>query len=425
MPINVIQPLAYTFPVLSLPVADSTYFIYRIQLSIISHEIVTQLYCAATIKLKKWADVQEAISQIDRRLEVWRSNLPAEFGINFNIWDKPPKNEPYLLQRIGLAMLFNSARMILFRPCLCRFDGRTRKQSQKSMGFNQDAVETCVRSARTMICLLSWSSLGGPPDPAKLYAISPWWSTLHYLCEALSVLMLEMAFQAQHLPTEGAEILADAKKGLEWLRMMAGRSISAYKAWETFDTLIRLVAPMIRWSVFDIPLNQPPKPLGYQRFSAPPPSHLNPDPNQQDLSEGNLEQFQASQQWNPTLSEGFYSSNSGYGSLGYPQGGNEQIIRNPLDYNAAVERFSSIGGVHGHYDDPWQHMFVNNGGAGHGDMMQMQGQLGLSGQGLGYNVGFTGYEGYGTETQFTSENEGREEGQGEDRRKFETRHFGF
>jgi hypothetical protein len=419
MPINVIQPLAYTFPVLSLPVSDSTYFIYRIQLSIISHEIVTQLYCAATIKLKKWADVQEAISQIDRRLQVWRSNLPAEFGINFNIWDKPPKDEPYLLQRIGLAMLFNSARMILFRPCLCRFDGRTQKQSQKSMGFNQDAVETCVRSARTMISLLSWSSLGGPASPAKLYAISPWWSTLHYLCEALSVLMLEMAFQAQHLPAQGAEILADAKRGLDWLRMMAGRSISAYKAWETFDILIRLVAPMIRWSVFDLPINRPPEPLGYRHFSPPSQTPLIPNPTQQDLSEGSLEQFQASQQWNPTLSEGFYTPGAGYGSLGYIQGGN------PLDYSAAVERFSSIGGVHGHYDDPWQHMFVNNGGAGHGDMMQVQGQLGTSGSGLGYNAVFTGFEGYGNETQFTSENEGREEGEDEDRREFERRHFGF
>jgi hypothetical protein len=412
MPISVTQPLAYTFPALSLPVTDSTYFIYRIQLSILSHEIVTQLYCAATIKLKKWADVQEAISQIDRRLLSWRSSLPSQFGINFDIWDKPPRDEPYLFQRIGLAMLFNSARMILFRPCLCRFDGRTQKQSEKSMSFNQEAVEICVRSARKMVSLLSWSSFGAPARSETLYAITPWWSTLHYLCEALSVLMLEMAFQAQHLPNEGAEILADANKGVRWLWMMAGQSISAYKAWETFDSLIRLVAPMIHWSVYDLP-ERPAPPPGYRRLGADPHPLLSSGPNQQNLSEANLQQFQESQQW-PTQNEGFYApgTGTGYGGLSYTYAGN------PLDYNAAVERFSSIRSVHGHYDDPWQHMFMNNGGNGHGDMMQ--GQLAH-----GYNTGFSGYEGYGTEGQFAREGAGREEGQSHDQSQVERRDFGF
>src|SRR5437899_1402030 len=44
MPTGYPQPLVYTFPVMALPLTSSTYFIYRIQLSIVSHEIVTQLY---------------------------------------------------------------------------------------------------------------------------------------------------------------------------------------------------------------------------------------------------------------------------------------------------------------------------------------------------------------------------------------------
>lgn len=109
---------------------------------------------------------------------------------------------------IHLSSSFHSARMILCRPCLCRFEGRILKQSTKSEDFNQQAVSTCVHSARTMISLLSWTA----SPIQRIYFIPPWWHTLHYLCEALSALTLEMAYQAHHLPEEAAEILPTPKK---------------------------------------------------------------------------------------------------------------------------------------------------------------------------------------------------------------------
>jgi hypothetical protein len=175
--------------------------------------------------------------------------------------------DPHIPQRLGLAILFHSARMILCRPCLCRFEGRILNQSTKSKDFNQQAVSTCVHSARTMISLLSWTA----SPIQRIYSIPPWWHTLHYLCEALSTLTLEMAYQAHHLPEEAAEILSDAKKGILWLRDMAETSVSARKALEIFDCLIRLVAPMISCSVCDMP-SEAPIPPGYnwRRFSTPP-----------------------------------------------------------------------------------------------------------------------------------------------------------
>lgn len=92
--------------------------------------------------------------------------------------------DPHIPQRLGLAILFHSARMILCRPCLCRFEGRILNQSTKSKDFNQQAVSTCVHSARTMISLLSWTA----SPIQRIYSIPPWWHTLHYLCEALSAL---------------------------------------------------------------------------------------------------------------------------------------------------------------------------------------------------------------------------------------------
>jgi hypothetical protein len=361
MPTGISQPLAYTFPVLSLPVTSSTYFIYRIELSIVSHEIVTQLYCAATIK-SRWSNVQDSMQRIDRRLVAWRDKLPSEFDITFeDSWTAPDWTDPNILSRMGLAMQFSSARMILFRACLCRFEGRLKHQPESSKDFNQEAVETCIRSARKMISLLSWSA----SSSEKLYAISPWWNTLHYICEALSVLMLELAFKATHMPDEAAYLLDDAKKGIRWLAMMAEQSVSARKAWEIFDSLIRLVAPMIRWSVFDLPI-QAPVPPGYnwRRFNAPPftspppPSQPQPEPPppQQQLSESNLQQYSAAQ---PAATTGWPGSQS-FSFAPQPSFAPAHAFEqasNPLDHSTALQRFSHIGQVHGHYDDPWEHFF--------------------------------------------------------------------
>ncbi len=303
---------------------------------------MTQVYCAATIK-SKWTEVQATIRRIDQSLLEWRKCLPSEFSIDFDMWDEQDWQDKHVLARMGLAMQFCSSRIILFRPCLCRFEGRSKEQSERSKDFNQEAVELCVRSAREMISLLS--PIAG--NVQNLYAVTPWWNALHHICEALSVLMLEMAFRSQHVPQETAFILEDAKKGVRWLSMMAEQSVSARKAWEIFDRLIRLVAPRINWSVYDLPTDAP-VPLGYNlhRFSH--------------LSGTNLNEYQpqpmqvASSNWQEQPPDFGYGQ--GYGTnFGQPTAAD--VAANPLDHTAAIQRFESISQLHGHYDDPWQHMF--------------------------------------------------------------------
>ena len=371
-----VQPLAYMFPMLQLQITTSTYFIYRTQLSIISHEIVTQLYCASTIK-EKWSNVQDIICGIDYRLEAWKENLPVEFNVDFDTVNEPDWNDPWLLQRTGLAMLFNSSRMILFRPCLCRFEGRIKNQSESSQNISQNAVVECILSARKMISLLAWSATSNE----KIYTIPPWWNILNNLCEALSVLMLEMAFQSQHMPRESTHIMEDARKGVNWLAMMSGQSISARKAWEIFDKLIRLVAPVIHPSILDMP-TEAPIPSGYQcrpgmtygsqkGFQSQTPLQRQ---HPVDLTEGHLRQFQNTQPivsmpaapqppyWTPPQ----HASTSFQPFTGTYDQGYSGMFGNPLDYSEALSRFSNIGAVHGLYDDPWMHMFSEDGGGGEG-----------------------------------------------------------
>lgn len=366
------RSLTYSFSMAILPLTSSTYFIYRTQLSIISHQVFTRLYSATTAKAK-WSDIQDTMREIDQRLQTWQESLPKELDVNFEAFTSLDWDDPHLIQRTGLAILLMNTRMILFRPCLCRFGQRLQHNSEKSKNFNHDAAEACIRSARRMISLLSWSAT----NPDKLYTITPWWTTLHYLCESLSVLMLEMAFRSQHVPNDAAYILDDAKKGVRWLSMMAERSISARKAWEIFDKLIRLVAPLIHWSVFDVP-TEAPAPPGYnwrrshKSHQMLPPSSSVPQANQpqvqnpppEPLSQVNVQQHQSAQL--PMMSPGSitaawatqppsfqpFSGQEGQEQYGY--------LENPLDQTEALNRFSMMSQLHGSFDEPWLHMLESS-----------------------------------------------------------------
>jgi hypothetical protein len=229
-----------------LPVTTSTYFIHRTLLSIITQEVLTRLYCATTAKTK-WIDVQNSIRHIDSKLLEWVRNLPPELDFLTQI-----ESTEYRLERMGLGMHYSSTRMILHQSCLRCFEGRIRRESKMSKDFNRLAAGTCIESARDIIRYLPDS-----PDPSKAYSETPWWSLLHYLCQAASVLMLEIAFRAEHAPTIAEEILRDAKKIVMWLRAMSAESIAARKSWVIFDALLREVAPKIGGDTNDIPREAP------------------------------------------------------------------------------------------------------------------------------------------------------------------------
>jgi hypothetical protein len=236
---------AFTLPITKLEFTSSTYFIYRTQLAIISHEIFSKLYSASSIKFK-WNEIQITIGALDTRLSEWKDSLPDELKFGAN------SIKEYEYERIGLEMYFYSSRMSLFRLCLCDFAGRIPNESNHSKMFNQDAVKNCIESARAVLKLF--------PDhlvPAKIYEIKPWWTILHHLCEAASVLMLEMSYRAEHVPAQVEEIVKDAKKAVRWLHALSAESIAARKGWEIFYPLLCDVAGQVGCDTDDLDSDAP------------------------------------------------------------------------------------------------------------------------------------------------------------------------
>ena len=91
------------------------------------------------------------------------------------------------------------------------------------------------------------------PDIAQAYRILPWWSLIHYMCQAAAVLILELCLAAQHCPWRVDEILDGLKKAVAYLRMMSRASLSAYKAWRVCRQLMANSALRLGIDTTDIP----------------------------------------------------------------------------------------------------------------------------------------------------------------------------
>lgn len=321
----------------------------------------------------EWADVQDTIRHIDQQLLGWKNTLPEQFNIDFDMWNVPNWEDQNTLDRSALAMQFFSSRIKLFRPYLCHFEARIRCLSKRSNGFDQVAVDMCLKSARKMINILSAPA----SSTDTLYAVTAWWDILHYVCEAISVLLIEVAFQLQYDPEQTTYTLEDAKKGVRWLSMMSEQSVSARKAWEIFDRLIR---PMASWPMFDLPVAAP-IPPGYRV-------------RQRDVDMDSYQQGEPPwQQHEFSFNQDFVGA---FGGIHDANTGARELVPNPLDHATALQNFETIVQAHGQYDEPWQHMFgfPRGGqdvhgpeGGQHGRVVSSESQSQIQG---GFDAGFGG-----------------------------------
>ena len=233
-----------TSPTYALPIPpdSSVYFLYRSQLFRLIHFVLADLYNVEALH-GSWADTQKSIEKHTDTLKRWQSTLPAVYDFS-----TPNTEQVYLRERLGLGMLFWSNMTLIGRPCLCRMEGAIPNESRASRDFNRRTAAHCVHAACEFLQLLP-----DEPDPVALYRIAPWWAFLHYLSQAASVILLELAFRVAHVPDEAPKMLLHAKKAVKWLRSLATESLAADRAWHLMDGLLRRVAPRVGGDVSDMP----------------------------------------------------------------------------------------------------------------------------------------------------------------------------
>ncbi|KAI9751894.1 MAG: hypothetical protein M4579_005851 [Chaenotheca gracillima] len=211
---------------------SATYFIFRTRMNIMIHHIVNDLYSAATVQ-NTWAEVQQFIAENEAEIEQWLTELPPAF--NFTTHEP---QESFARERTELGLLYWSSRLLLNRPCLCRFENKIPDESQRSKDFNRDAAGVCVGSARSLLSLLP-----DDHDPLTFYHLCPWWAMLHYLMQSVVILVIELKMETTHIPDGRRSILVDIRKVLRWLRSMATVDPAAKRGCKSLEKLLRSVEP--------------------------------------------------------------------------------------------------------------------------------------------------------------------------------------
>ena len=249
---SALNPVTMSWPVSqgqnqAYPLCNAMAFQFYIKLSTLTNEVLNRLYCVGRVS-ESWAQVQATISYLNAKLENWRQDLPPPFDFT-----KRQRDQKFATQRLNLGFSYYSTMTIINRPCLCRVDRKIPDESDKAKVFDRETAATCVHAARSVLNLLP-----NVPNVIGLYRMGPWWCLVHNLMQAAVVLMLELSFRADHMPTEVEEIFDSARKALDWLRSMSSHDEAARRASLLCNELLRQVAPKVGRTPDEVPSFQSP-----------------------------------------------------------------------------------------------------------------------------------------------------------------------
>lgn len=223
----------------SLPPCVSLHFLQLTSLNTIAKRMTVKLYSPEALQ-SPWASTQFAIQSLMLEIDSWFMNLPSAYDFTSTQTSQCP-----LGQRMGLAFLFYSTKIGITRPCLCRLDPSP-AEGDKTHEFCSKTAAECVESACHMLTLFP-----DTPDAALLHRISPWWCTLHYLMQAATILLLELAYRAQHVPEKAIMVSKAAKKALDWLSTLSKSNMASERAWKLCNGFLRRLVPHVGIDVDD------------------------------------------------------------------------------------------------------------------------------------------------------------------------------
>jgi hypothetical protein len=197
-------------------------------------EALADLYSPSTVNIS-WARLQRSVSDLDTKLNQWRSDLNPGLLV-------PPNQKAAGLhppsERMYLNLRFFGASMLINRPCLCdvhELNAAIPSQSEASRRIDMEAAIRCISAARGLLQLL-------PRDvnAVELYKSSPWWCVLHYLVQAGVILIMEISFDTPHIPAEIDTLITESAHVLRWLLALSTTSPTAQRAWVSLSRLLRL-----------------------------------------------------------------------------------------------------------------------------------------------------------------------------------------
>jgi hypothetical protein len=239
---------------------DAVFFRCQIQLDLVTHSIFSGLYRIIDHTRLIALNQESPITEIEAKLQAWLQALPR--ALDFT---RPQQDASCARAAIRLGFSYYSAKIILYRPCLCD-PARKAFEKPKPKSVANTLAQDCIKAASSMLAMVD-----DIPNALDLYSTVPWFAMVHYVMQAVSVILTEIDLKAHHLPQHGESLLLDAKKAIMLLYRLAVTSDVAAKAFDRAHRFLRKVAPSLNGNVDDLPSVPP------QRFATHTPplsSHL-------------------------------------------------------------------------------------------------------------------------------------------------------
>lgn len=192
-----------------------------VELDLILHKTLSNLYSARPV-IQSWKRVQKEISSLTAELNEW-----ALQALLYGSFSAASIAEPGLgREQSVLHFYYLSVKICITRPCLCRRDLRPKDQSEESAEFDRRTAEACVQAALDLALFLP-----EPFSPRWIYEKGPWWSIVHIIMQAITVLLPELAQGAIHWPTDPSNIATCVEKLTRWLNAMKSNDVVSERAY--------------------------------------------------------------------------------------------------------------------------------------------------------------------------------------------------
>ncbi|PVH98672.1 hypothetical protein DM02DRAFT_32457 [Periconia macrospinosa] len=211
-----------------------------IQLSMITQRVMTELYSSAAI-VKPWGHAQKTVTTLTEELDGWIADLPTDLNFNLRVDLTKLSLER---ERLILNMAYISTKILITRPCVCRYGSHERGEPEN---FNKQTARACVQAAIDLMNLLPLDK-----NESYFYKMGQWWSVVHSLMQALIVLLLEMSYGTVHFPEDGEEILISIKRLIRPLRTMGKNNTVAGRAYTVAFQVLRKLALKLNAEISDL-----------------------------------------------------------------------------------------------------------------------------------------------------------------------------
>ncbi|KAJ6029800.1 hypothetical protein N7499_012208 [Penicillium canescens] len=199
--------------------SDSLCFSYSVSLTMLIREAINTLYAPGTAN-KQWVDVAIAIASLNVKANTWLASLPASYQ-----FQRISVTGPLRHQLSRLAFQFYFTKLLITQPCLRRLMYSSEEVSDASEDVFDPMASICIQATGQLLDLLP-----DEPNLTWLYGVVPWWCALHYLMQAIAIILTESFLRANAGTVDTIGISQKLTKATAWVKELSKVDISARKA---------------------------------------------------------------------------------------------------------------------------------------------------------------------------------------------------